>query len=174
VFAALVGARVLAWVSDLPSVFTYEVAGRPLEVMPIKLLVASLMIAFAASSAFEMRLGLLLAVVGPRLTVSTLRRRRSSRLLGLPTPSDGSVDLLLTSLLLVVGLIGLAVHEHPRTLIAGLEVLMVVCSLHLLFVGLSSVRLELARDMPEHASTSSRPNLPAGPCMPPVECVSAR
>jgi uncharacterized protein len=48
VFAAFAGARVLAGVSDLPAIFRYEVAGRTFSVMPIKLLIAVLMIAFAA------------------------------------------------------------------------------------------------------------------------------
>lgn len=47
VFAAFVGARLLAWFSDLRSVFSYDAFGRTFSVMPIKLLIAILMIAFA-------------------------------------------------------------------------------------------------------------------------------
>lgn len=47
VVAAFLGARVLAWFSDLQPVFSYAAFGRTFSVMPIKLLIAILMIAFA-------------------------------------------------------------------------------------------------------------------------------
>jgi uncharacterized membrane protein YfcA len=47
VLAAFAGARVLAWVSDLPTVLSYQIAGRTFSIMPIKVLIAVLMIAFA-------------------------------------------------------------------------------------------------------------------------------
>lgn len=107
-----------------------------------------------ASSGVEARLGLLLAVVGARLSVSAWRRRnlaaRSDR-------RDGSVDFLLSSLLLVVGLAGLAV-ERSSAAAVGLEVLMVAYSLPLLLAELRSARLK--RDVPD-PSMSSRTNLPA-------------
>jgi uncharacterized protein len=47
VVAAFLGARVLAWFSDLPALLRYDLGGRTFSVMPIKLLLAILMIAFA-------------------------------------------------------------------------------------------------------------------------------
>lgn len=47
VLSALGGALVLAWLSDLPPIGRYELGGRLFAVMPIKLLVAILMVAFA-------------------------------------------------------------------------------------------------------------------------------
>jgi uncharacterized membrane protein YfcA len=46
--AAYAGARLLVWLSDLPPLGSYELAGRRFAVMPIKFAVASLMALFAA------------------------------------------------------------------------------------------------------------------------------
>jgi uncharacterized protein len=47
ILAALVGARVLLYLSDLPPLFTYLAYGRELQIMPVKLVVAVLMVVFA-------------------------------------------------------------------------------------------------------------------------------
>ncbi len=46
ILAALVGARVLVYLSDLQPLFQYQVFGREMHVMPVKLVVAVLMVAF--------------------------------------------------------------------------------------------------------------------------------
>jgi uncharacterized protein len=45
--AALLGARLLLWLSNLPPLLTYWFFGRQLQVMPVKLVVAALMAGFA-------------------------------------------------------------------------------------------------------------------------------
>jgi uncharacterized protein len=47
ILSALVGARVLLYLSDLPALFTYQVFGQELYVMPVKLVVTTLMVVFA-------------------------------------------------------------------------------------------------------------------------------
>lgn len=47
ILSAFVGAWVLMQVSDVPPVLTYQIASRTLHVLPVKLLVAALMIVFA-------------------------------------------------------------------------------------------------------------------------------
>lgn len=47
VLAAFAGAWLLAWVSDLPPLLTYDLAGRTFTVMPVKLLVGVLLGTFA-------------------------------------------------------------------------------------------------------------------------------
>lgn len=49
VLSALAGARMLAWLSDLRPLGSYELGGRSFAVMPIKLLVAVLMVGFAVA-----------------------------------------------------------------------------------------------------------------------------
>lgn len=49
VLSALAGARVLAWFSDLPPIGTYQLGGHSFAVMPVKLVVAVLMVAFAVA-----------------------------------------------------------------------------------------------------------------------------
>jgi uncharacterized protein len=48
ILAALAGAQVLVWLSDLPPLVSYNLAGHRLEIMPVKLAVAVLMVLFAA------------------------------------------------------------------------------------------------------------------------------
>lgn len=45
--AALLGAQVLAWLSDLQPLLRYHLLGREFQVMPVKLVVATLMMVFA-------------------------------------------------------------------------------------------------------------------------------
>lgn len=47
VLAALIGARLLLWLSHLPPLLTYQFFGLQLQVMPVKLVVACLMVFFA-------------------------------------------------------------------------------------------------------------------------------
>lgn len=47
VLAALIGARLLLWLSHLPPLLTYQFLGLQLQVMPVKLVVACLMVFFA-------------------------------------------------------------------------------------------------------------------------------
>jgi hypothetical protein len=47
VLAALAGAELLLWLSHLQPLFSYHLLGRPLQVMPVKLVVACLMVIFA-------------------------------------------------------------------------------------------------------------------------------
>ncbi len=47
ILAALIGARVLLWLSHLPPLLTYQCLGLQLQVMPVKLIVACLMVFFA-------------------------------------------------------------------------------------------------------------------------------
>lgn len=47
ILAAFLGAWVLVWVSDHPPILTYQVASRTLQVLPVKILVACLMLVFA-------------------------------------------------------------------------------------------------------------------------------
>jgi uncharacterized membrane protein YfcA len=51
ILSAVVGARVLLYLADLQPLFNYQVLGREIYVMPVKLAVACLMVAFAL---FEM------------------------------------------------------------------------------------------------------------------------
>jgi uncharacterized protein len=52
ILAALLGARLLLWLSNLPPLLAYQFFGRQLQVMPVKLVVACLMVGFAL---FELR-----------------------------------------------------------------------------------------------------------------------
>ena len=52
ILAALLGARLLLYLSDLQPLFHYQVFGREASVMPVKLVVAVLMVVFAW---FELR-----------------------------------------------------------------------------------------------------------------------
>jgi hypothetical protein len=47
VVAAFVGAQVLVWLADLPPLFVYELAGRPVTVTPVAFAIALLMALFA-------------------------------------------------------------------------------------------------------------------------------
>jgi uncharacterized membrane protein YfcA len=47
ILAALLGARLLLWLSHLPPLLTYQLLGHPLQVLPVKLVVACLMVCFA-------------------------------------------------------------------------------------------------------------------------------
>jgi uncharacterized membrane protein YfcA len=47
ILAALLGARLLLYLSDLQPLLHYQVLGREAQVMPVKLVVAALMVAFA-------------------------------------------------------------------------------------------------------------------------------
>jgi uncharacterized protein len=47
ILAALLGARVLLYLSDLQPLFQYQVWGREVQVMPVKLVIAVLMVVFA-------------------------------------------------------------------------------------------------------------------------------
>jgi uncharacterized protein len=47
ILSALAGARVLLYLSDLQPLLTYQVYGRELQVMPVKLVIAALMVIFA-------------------------------------------------------------------------------------------------------------------------------
>ena len=47
IVSALVGARVLLYLSDLPPLLTYQVFGQAVHVLPVKLVVACLMVIFA-------------------------------------------------------------------------------------------------------------------------------
>jgi hypothetical protein len=46
--AALVGASALVGFAELPSLTTYEVSGRTFEITPVKLVIGSLIVAFAS------------------------------------------------------------------------------------------------------------------------------
>ena len=47
ILAALLGARLLLYLSDLQPLLTYQILGREAQIMPVKLVVAALMVAFA-------------------------------------------------------------------------------------------------------------------------------
>ncbi len=47
VLAAFVGAEALVWLADLPAVGHYELAGRTMEISPLKLILAALIVVFA-------------------------------------------------------------------------------------------------------------------------------
>jgi uncharacterized membrane protein YfcA len=52
IIAALAGAQVLVWLSDLPPLVSYGLAGHRFEVTPVKLAMAVLMVLFAALEVF--------------------------------------------------------------------------------------------------------------------------